>query len=252
MSKLLQSLGAITGIGVTAGSLLMPEQPSLQTPVSMTPEPVATSSAESSRKTDSALEPLLAFLSKSYAPLPKLPSNEPQLAVASPRQPLPTETKPSAAPRRFIPASSAQSSQQKSVPVEAPSVVTSEIPKQSAVNTLYKSFPQNSASVVPTPLQPVAVPSSSPVVPLQPVFYPSAASSRKQPLPPPNVPVQPLATSSPETSLKQPLLSPSEPVQPLATPSPETSLKQPLPSPNVPVQPLATPLPETSPREVNP
>jgi hypothetical protein len=238
MSRRLLVLGSITAVGATA-SLLIFNQNSLRSPISITPTLPNTSAAQSSsNKKGNVLIPLLPSLTKPLTSSDELSRKEPLAELRLSSQPIATPTITlSVKPKQFVSSSLSKSSLEK-----PPNMINPVSSQQLVSRGEAELSPKKSAPVFTHRSRPIVAPMDYPVVPIEslatptPVLETPTPNTPRElfvtpvPIPETPTPKAPLVTQTPI----QPLAIPSTPIELLATPRPTNLLATPTltPSPN--------------------
>jgi len=247
MLRIFLALGSITSVGIATAGLLMLGKSSPQSSDKPT-QPLTTPLAESlPKKTNSVLGPLFPSLSKSPASLAELSLKQPKPSTARRLPAIATPSTPAIIPKRFVTASSAKFSLNKSVPYVVPSmtpiVITPVTPRRFVTTSVAQFSSRRFTHFVNPAPRLMAVPKALPRMPSQLLTTPANPSLFQQPRP----------------RVTEPLPYLSVPLQPIVTPSTKPSperfkpaVAEPLPSLITPIPPLATPSVEPSPEKTEP
>jgi hypothetical protein len=233
MSRKLLVLGSLISVGATA-SLLLFNQNSSRSPISIIPTLSNTSSTQSSfKKNENVLAPLLPSLRKPLTSTSELSLKESQPEPNISSQPIAKPTITSVKPKQFVSEPLAKSSLQ-----TPPPIVTRELSNRELSNSVESRqfLSAEEAELSPKKLIPVFTHRSRPIVP--PIDYqmvPTESLATPVPTAETPTPTQPFIAPTPT----QPFITPT-PTQPFITPTPTQPFITPTPT-----QPLTTATPIT-------
>lgn len=220
MSRKLLVWGSIIAVGATT-SLLLSNQNTSQSPISITPPSSIDSTPPSKNKKENRLAPLLPSLAKPLTSSAELSLKEPQLKQNISSQPLAIPTITSIKPKQFVP----HTSLQKPLPPTTQTIINSGNSSQFVPTETTASSPIKSAPVFTHRSRRIVPPIDYPVLPPELLATPSPIAET----PTPNITRESLATP-------MPIPETPTPSAPLITPTPT----EPLITPTL-IQPLATP-----------